>query len=82
MAVGSLIPPSIEARSMSRRRLPFAFGTRFFVALLLGLIWLVPAWWSPRLIAAMFLWDALVLAAWLFDLLHLPAPSQMCIRDR
>ena len=80
MAVGSLIPPSIEARSMSRRRLPFAFGTRFFVSLLLGLIWLVPAWWSPRLIAAMFLWDALVLAAWLFDLLHLPAPSQLAAR--
>ena len=57
--------------------MPFAFGTRFFVALLLGLIWLAPAWWSPRLIAAMFLWDALVLAAWLFDLLHLPAPSQL-----
>lgn len=77
MTTSSLVPPSIEARLLSRGRLPFAFGTRFFVALLLGLIWLAPAWWSPRLIAAMFLWDALVLAAWLFDLLHLPAPSQL-----
>lgn len=68
---------SIEARVVSRARLPFAFGTRFFVALLVGLIWLVPAWWSPRLIAGMFLWDAIVLAAWLFDLLHLPAPGQL-----
>jgi len=74
---GSLIPPSIEARLSSRTRLPFAFGTRFFVALLVGLIWLVPAWWSPRLIVAMFLWDAVVLAAWLFDLLRLPMPSQL-----
>jgi uncharacterized protein (DUF58 family) len=77
MTTSSLVPPRIEARLLSRGRLPFAFGTRFFVALLLGLIWLAPAWWSPRLIAAMFLWDALVLAAWLFDLLHLPAPSQL-----
>ena len=65
---------------LARARLPFAFGTRFFVALLLGLIWLVPAWWSPRLIAAMFLWDAVVLAVWLFDLLRLPAPAQLEVR--
>ena len=74
---GSLIPAGIEARMHSHGRLPFAFGTRFFVALLLGLIWLVPAWWSPPLIAAMFLWDALLVAAWLFDLSRLPAPQQL-----
>ncbi len=28
---------------------------RFFVALLIGLLWVVPAWWSPRLIAGLFL---------------------------
>jgi uncharacterized protein (DUF58 family) len=77
MTPGSLVPPQIKARLSSRARLPFAFGTRFFIALLLGLIWLVPAWWSPRLIVAMFLWDAVVLAAWLVDLLRLPAPSQL-----
>jgi uncharacterized protein (DUF58 family) len=77
MLTSSLAPPVVEARLSSRGRLPFAFGTRFFVALLLGLIWLIPAWWSPRWIAAMFLWDAVVLAAWLFDLLRLPKPAQL-----
>lgn len=61
-------------------RLPFGFGPRFFVTLLLGLIWLVPAWWSPRLIAAMFLWDFLVLLVFLLDLLRLPKPEHIEVR--
>jgi uncharacterized protein (DUF58 family) len=54
--------------------MPFGFGTRFFIGLLLGLLWLVPAWWLPKLIAAMFLWDAFFLAAWFIDLRRLPVP--------
>src|ERR1700691_878995 len=77
MLTGSRVPSAMGAPLRSRGRMPFAFGTRFFVALLLGLIWLVPAWWSPKLIAAMFLWDAFVLAAWLIDLRRLPAPRQL-----
>ncbi len=75
-----LIPPEIAARAVSARRLPFAFGPRFFVGLLLGLLWLVPAWWSPRLIAAMFVWDAIMLLAFAVDLLRLPNPSQLEVR--
>ena len=75
-----LIPAAIEAYAEPRRGLPFAFGTRFFVALLLGLLWLIPAWWSPRLVAAMFLWDALVLAAWFLDLHRLPMPPLLTVR--
>lgn len=77
MPAGSLVPSAIEGHLRPRGRLPFGFGTRFFVALLLGLLWIVPAWWSPRLIAAMFLWDALMLAVWLIDLLRLPAPAEL-----
>jgi uncharacterized protein (DUF58 family) len=77
MLTGSLVPSAMGAPLRSRGRMPFAFGTRFFVALLLGLIWLVPAWWTPRLIAAMFLWDVFVIAAWFFDLSRLPAPPRL-----
>jgi uncharacterized protein (DUF58 family) len=77
MLIGSLVPPTVQGRLAPRGRLRFGFGARFFVALLLGLIWIVPAWWSPRLIAAMFLWDAFALGLWLIDLLRLPAPSQL-----
>ncbi len=72
----ALTPSSVEARAQPRKPFSFGFGPRFLLALLTGLLWLVPAWWSPRLIAAMFLWDALALLAWLFDLLRLPAPSE------
>ena len=75
-----LVPAAVEARAESRQRLPFGFGGRFFMALLLGLLWLIPAWWWPRLVAAMFLWDGLVLCVWLFDLRRLPPPSCLVTR--
>jgi uncharacterized protein (DUF58 family) len=74
-----LTPPSVEDRARGRKPLSFGFGPRFFVALLIGFVWLVPAWWSPRFITGMFLWDALALVAWFFDLLRLPAPSALTV---
>src|ERR1035438_2864502 len=79
-AIPPLIPGTVSARAQSRKRLPFGFGTRFFIGLLLGLIWLVPAWWSPNLIAGMFLWDAFIVVAWLIDLRRLPAPAELEVR--
>jgi uncharacterized protein (DUF58 family) len=61
-------------------RFPFGFGPRFFVGLLLGTPWLVPAWWFPRMIAAMFIWDGFIVALWLWDLLKLPAPDRLEVR--
>jgi len=50
------------------------------VALLLGFVALGPAWWFRQAIVAMFLWDGIVLAAWLWDLLRLPRPEQLQVR--
>jgi uncharacterized protein (DUF58 family) len=72
-----LVPPEVSARAHSFGRVPFAFGPRFFVVLLLGLLWLVPAWWVPRLIVAMFVWDFFVLVAFAYDLARLPKPLQI-----
>jgi uncharacterized protein (DUF58 family) len=74
------VPPPAVAIARANGKIPFGFGPRFFVALLLGLAWLVPAWWIPRLIAAMFLWDALLLAAWFWDLQELPRAGQLEVR--
>jgi len=74
------VPPPAIATARANGRIPFGFGSRFFVALLLGLGWLVPAWWMPRLIVAMFLWDALLLAAWFWDLQALPRAGQLEVR--
>jgi uncharacterized protein (DUF58 family) len=75
----TLTPPSVEVCARGRKLLPFAFGPRFFVMLLIGFVWLVPAWWSPRFIVGMFVWDALVLVAWLFDLFRVPVPSELMV---
>lgn len=79
-AIPPLIPGTVSAPAQSRKRLPFGFGMRFFIGLLLGLLWLVPAWWSPNLIAGMFLWDAFMVVAWLVDLRRLPVPSELEVR--
>jgi uncharacterized protein (DUF58 family) len=78
--VTSLAPDTQIAAARFTGKIPFAFGSRFFIALLIGLVWTIPAWWSPRFITVMFLWDAAVLAAWLNDFLRLPPPAQLGIQ--
>ena len=73
-------PTSVTARARKQGKLSFAFGSRFFVALLLGFVALGPAWWFRQAIAVMFLWDGVVIAAWLWDLLRLPRPAQLEVR--
>jgi uncharacterized protein (DUF58 family) len=73
-------PTSVTARARKQGRLSFAFGSRFFVALLLGFVALGPAWWFRQAIGVMFLWDGLVVAAWLWDLTRLPRPEQLEVR--
>ncbi len=67
-----LIPPGISATAVPWRGLPFGFGQRFFLLLLLGLVWLAPAWWEHRFVYVMLTWDAFVLFVWLSDLVSLP----------
>ena len=78
--VQPLIPTEVGARTRPLGRLPFGFGPRFFVMLLLGLPWLVPAWWSARLIGAMFLWDVVVVLAFVSDLLRMARPEELEVR--
>jgi uncharacterized protein (DUF58 family) len=53
------------------------FATRFFIALLLGLLWVVPAVWSSQFIVGMFFWDGLFLALWLWDLIRMVKPQDL-----
>jgi uncharacterized protein (DUF58 family) len=76
-SAATFIPAVVTARAHSAGRFRIGFGTRFFVALLIGLVWVVPAAWSPRLIAGMFVWDGLFLLLWLQDLLRMPKPGEL-----
>jgi uncharacterized protein (DUF58 family) len=80
MTASALLPQETAGRAHSFGRVPFAFAPRFFVLLVLGLVWLLPAWWWPRLIAGMFLWDLLVFLAFVADLVGLPQPAQLEVR--
>ena len=72
-----LVPPTARAPAQSARPWHVAAGPRFFVALLLGLVWMGPAWWDTRFLYAMATWDALVLVAWVVDFRRLPRPGEL-----
>jgi uncharacterized protein (DUF58 family) len=77
---GELIPASIEAQTRPFKRAGVAFANRFFFLLLVGLIWLVPAFADDRFVFAMFAWDVVVFLAWLLDVTRLPRPAQLKVR--
>jgi uncharacterized protein (DUF58 family) len=70
----TLIPPPITAAATKQKLLSAAFGPRFFVLVLIGLVWLGPALLDPHFLYGMLAWDLLVLAAWGVDLARLPRP--------
>ena len=75
-----LIPPEIESPTQSYKPFGVAFGGRFFMLLFVGLVWLGPAFIDVRFVYAMFVWDGLVLLAWLGDLAQLPKPGELVVR--
>jgi len=75
-----LAPDSVESRCLPFKRVPLAFGPRFFVLLVIGLIWLAPAFVERRFVYAMVGWDLLVCLAWVADVLSLPKPAQLSVR--
>lgn len=78
----TLIPSSVSAFVQPRGRLAVAFGPRFFLLLVVGLVWLGAAFHDPRFYYAMLGWDVLVLIAWAIDLAALPAPRHLSITRR
>jgi uncharacterized protein (DUF58 family) len=75
-----LAPATIGARGKSKGRFGFAFGRRFFLLLLIGLVWIGPAWASTKYLLGMALWDVAVLAMWAVDLRRLPKPEEIEVR--
>ncbi|MGB9435628.1 MAG: hypothetical protein WBQ89_25495, partial [Candidatus Acidiferrum sp.] len=59
-----LVPAVTGARGKARGRLGVAFGRRFFLLLLIGLVWAGPAWANAKYLLGMALWDVLVLVLW------------------
>lgn len=75
-----LVPQTVSARATPQKRFALGFGPRFFMVLLVGLVWVGPGWWEPRFLWALLLWDLLALAAWAWDFRRLPRPERLEMR--
>ena len=56
-----------------------AFGDRFFVLLLAGLLWIGPLFWNRQFIYGLLAWDTILLLAWFLDLRSLGDASQIVV---
>ncbi|HEX4603985.1 MAG TPA: DUF58 domain-containing protein, partial [Candidatus Angelobacter sp.] len=74
-----LAPEPVSVRAKSAKRLSFAFGRRFFLVTLLGLLWAVPAFWNVRFLLIMAAWNVCALIAWAVDLARLPRPERLVV---
>jgi len=72
-----LVPAAVKSHAKPAKRFPFAFGPRFFLLLLIGLVWIGPAWVDQRYLYAIPVWDAVVIAIWFWYLRRLPRPAQL-----
>jgi len=77
---GTLVPAEVEVPARSYKRFGAAFGNRFFVLLLMGLVWLAPAFFDLRFVYALLAWDGLALLVWIADLAQIPDPAQLTVR--
>src|ERR1700732_783405 len=72
-----LVPATTRGFCEPAKRISFAFGRRFFLLLLVGLVWLGPAWHEFPYLYALSLLDVAVLYAWVWKLRRLPRPTQL-----
>lgn len=76
----ALVPELVEAAAIASRRTGFAFGSRFLLLLIAGLVWVGTGFLDVRFFYALVVWDLLLFLAWLYDLLFLlPRPGQLTV---
>ena len=80
MIAGALAPQPCEAAAVKRGRLAFGLTRRALLLLLAGMLFLVPAFFVPRVAWGMLAWDCLILLLVLIDGYTLPAPGQIQAR--
>ncbi len=76
----TLAPAPVLARARRTKRWAWAFGPRFFLVTMLGLLWIIPAFWDRKFLLVMAAWDFCALAAWLVDYVRLPKPQQLAVQ--
>jgi hypothetical protein len=75
-----MVPPTVASESRWYARLGVAFGPRFFLLLLMGVLWSTLAFFDLRWVYAMLAWDGLVVLVWIIDLARLPTPAKLRVQ--
>ena len=78
----TLIPPPAAAKAGVVNVLRLRSDRRFFLLIVIGLVWLGAAFHDPRFYYGLAAWDGIVLIAWAIDLRSLPKPEQLKITRR
>jgi uncharacterized protein (DUF58 family) len=73
--VSNLVPQPVTGLAAPRGRLSFALTTRSLLLLLLGTLWLIPAFFVHTFLWGVLAWDATILLFALLDGLSLPAAA-------
>jgi uncharacterized protein (DUF58 family) len=77
-----LTPAPIEAVCKPRGHFGFAFGSRFFFLLIVGSLWVIPAFWNRTFLYGLLAWDGFLVLVAVIDLLQLPRPAQLTVERR
>jgi uncharacterized protein (DUF58 family) len=65
--------------SLGLNRIGAGFARRFFLLMVLGVLWAIPAFWNTKFLLVMAGWDICVLLAWFIDLRRLPPPGKLFV---
>jgi uncharacterized protein (DUF58 family) len=76
----TLAPETVSAPCRPAGRFGFGFGRRFFFLMLLGVLWVIPAFWNLRFLWVIAAWDAFAVIAWALDFLRLPRPGFLIVQ--
>jgi uncharacterized protein (DUF58 family) len=68
----TLVPESRTAVPTAHRRGGFAFGRRFYLFALIGLLWLAPAFGDSAFVWSLAAWNALLAVLWGIDFYRMP----------
>ena len=74
-----LAPATVAATCKPAGRFGFGFGRRFFLLIIIGVLWTVPAFWNSKFLLIMAAWDICVFIAWAFDFWLLPRPGKLLV---
>ena len=77
MSGSHLLPAPKSETAVRYSRFGYGFGSRVLLLMLLGLGWIVPAFWNKTFLWGLLIWDVALLLIALLDASLLPRPEKI-----